>query len=135
MPAFCSKYFSLWLILAACLAAGCGGDSAPAEKATDSASGGSAAVERGATLFSAMGCTACHREDDAALGARLHGIAGTEVTLADGRTVVRDADYLARAIRQPGADKVPGLAIPMPAYPNLSDDDIAALVAYVQSLR
>lgn len=132
MPDLHPRLFPLLLILWACLAAGCTGDtdSSGAESVA-----GSAEVERGARLFRTMGCTACHREDDAAPGARLHGVAGTEVTLADGRTVVRDAEYLARAIRQPSADTVPGLAIPMPAYPNLTDDDVTALVAYVQSLR
>lgn len=118
------------LLLAAVLATiGCGERGKAAEAADPGAR-----VARGQTLFTGLGCAVCHRPDDESPGARLHGVTGTTVTLDDGRTVERDDAYLARAIRRPAAERVRGSTQEMPAYDDLSDDDVGALVAYVRSL-
>ncbi len=64
--------------------------------------------------------------------------AGTEVKLADGRTIPRDREYLARAIADPDAEIVAGyskgvMAGAMPGKP-LAKAEIEALVIYMASL-
>jgi cytochrome c oxidase subunit 2 len=55
------------------------------------------------------------------------------VKLDDGSMVVADSSYLAESIRSPSAKKVAGYSIAMPAVP-LSDDEVTALIAYIDSL-
>ena len=93
-----------------------------------------ARLERGRTLYTALRCAQCHSPDDTE-GASLVGIYRLPVTLADGRTVVRDDAYLARAIRDPRVEIVAGFAARMPPYPSLPDDDVDSLVAYIKELQ
>ena len=67
-----------------------------------------------------------------ALGRR-SGLAGAEVPLADGTTVVADTAYLIRSIVDPGAELVADYNLRMPAN-NLSDAEIADIVAYIETL-
>jgi len=60
-------------------------------------------------------------------------VAGSTVKLDDGSTVVADSAYLVESIRSPAAKKAAGYSIAMPAVA-LSDDEIAALVAHIESL-
>ena len=60
-------------------------------------------------------------------------LSGKMQTLADGSTVLADETYLRRAIREPQAQVVKGFPPVMPPA-ILSDEEVAALVAYLQSL-
>jgi cytochrome c oxidase subunit 2 len=55
----------------------------------------------------------------------------------DGQTVKVTADsaYLVRAIREPGAEVTEGYPAAMPPYPGLSDDDIKAIEAWLETLK
>ncbi len=75
----------------------------------------------------------CHRESGGGIGPDWDGLAGSTVTLEDGSTVVADEAYLTLAITDPDAQIVDGYDIRMPAN-DLGDDDVAAIVAYIQSL-
>jgi cytochrome c oxidase subunit 2 len=114
------------VVLAATMAlAACGDDG-------DSAGSGSAAD--GATLFRGASCSDCHSTaGEVKTGPPLDGIYGTEVQLSDGSTVTVDDDYLATSIRDPGSQVVEGFSAPMPDI-DLSDDQVASLVAYIRSL-
>lgn len=96
-------------------------------------------VARGRRLAQQRGCVACHASDASkGDGPGWGGLAGTTATLADGRSVRRDALYLARAISQPDADLVAGypaglMAAAMPGK-LLKPDEIDALVRYIESL-
>jgi cytochrome c oxidase subunit 2 len=46
-----------------------------------------------------------------------------------------DTDYLIRALREPGIEIAEGYPAIMPPFPGLSDDDIKALQAWLESLR
>lgn len=101
----------------------------------DTESPGGAPADRGAQLAQDHGCTSCHGTDgDGGVGPSWRGLAGSEIELTDGRTVVADTEYLRRAITDPGAEVRAGYAVPMPEVP-LDDDEVDDLVAYVESFR
>ena len=92
------------------------------------------AEPKGNRSRAAEGCAGCHGQDfGGAAGPGWTGLAGSEVELADGTTVVADDDYLTRAITDPGAEVAAGFSIEMPAN-NLTDDEVAAIVAYINTL-
>lgn len=91
-------------------------------------------IAAGQELYTASGCSGCHSLDGSpGVGPTLKGIAGSQVTLAGGQEVTADAAYLTEAIREPDARVVEGY--PAGAMPDLglSDEDIAALVAFLRS--
>ena len=81
-----------------------------------------AAVREGATLFDSLGCAGCHRVDGSAGG----------FDLSNEGALGRSWEWLATQIREP-AGHLPGSV--MPAHPQLAEPQLAALVAYLQSLR
>ena len=97
--------------------------------------GGDTPSARGAELARTNGCTSCHGQSgEGRLGPPWRGLAGSEVRLADGRTVVADSAYIRRAITDPQAEQRPGYTVPMPRIP-LAEQDVDDLVAYVESFR
>lgn len=94
-------------------------------------------VELGAQLYQAKGCIACHTVDGTSrVGPTFLHDYGTQVALADGRTVAMDDSYIRESIVHPQAAARPGYPPSMPTYGSmLSDKDIAALTAYLRSLR
>jgi cytochrome c oxidase subunit 2 len=110
--------------------ASCGGD----DDATAEPAELSADAEAGRTLARDSGCAGCHGNDFAGgLGPTWVGLAGSEVELEDGTTVTADDAYLTRAIADPGAERVAGFALEMPAN-DLSEEEIAQIVAYIRAL-
>ena len=107
-----------------------GGD---AGATADAPSAGSAAAD-GEQLLRSSGCAGCHGADfRGGAGPSLVGLAGSQVTLADGSTLVADTAYLARAIANPSADLVADYNLKMPAN-SLSEAEIADIVAYIETL-
>jgi len=49
--------------------------------------------------------------------------------------VQADTAYLIRAIREPNAEVVEGYPPAMPPYPGLSDDEIKAVQAWLETLK
>lgn len=96
-------------------------------------------VSRGATLAGQNGCLGCHSTDGSRrVGPSYKGLWGSERTVVrDGQEVKvpADTDYLIRALREPGADVVQGYPAVMPPFPGLSDEDIKALQAWLETLR
>jgi len=114
----------LALILAATVVAGasCSGDTTATP------------AERGKAIAMRAGCTSCHGATSIrALGPTWNGLAGSMVKLEDGSTIVANDAYLTESIRSPSAKKVAGYTIAMPAV-QLSNEDVIALVAYIDSL-
>lgn len=114
--------------------AACGADgdtSSPSAAGDDSAESADA---RGEQIARSRGCAGCHGQDfDGGAGPSWIGLAGSDVALADGSTIVADQDYLVRAIAEPGADLLEGYSLQMPAN-NLSDAEIDDVVAFISSL-
>ena len=116
--------------LAALLTA-CGGDSGSAVEPPVSLT---AQGQAGFDAYRNGGCAACHgTAGEGGVGPRLAGLYGTNETLSDGSTVRVDDAYLTLSITDPNAQKVAGYNVPMPQN-NLSDTDIAAVVAFIREL-
>ena len=91
---------------------------------------------QGAKLFSQLGCGACHGPDVPAANApSLHGLYGSQVTLADGRTLTADESFLREAIVLPDQHVPAGYQAVMPSYAKAVDEPgLVELVAYLKTL-
>ncbi len=92
----------------------------------------------GQKLAQESGCLACHSVDGSDLiGPTWVGIFGSEEELTNGDTVVVDEAYIIESIREPGALIVEGFENVMPATigANLTDEDIQAIIAFIESLE
>ncbi|MCS6906896.1 MAG: cytochrome c oxidase subunit II [Anaerolineales bacterium] len=95
-------------------------------------------VERGRKWANQYGCLSCHSLDGSKLvGPTWLGLFGSEVKLADGRTVIADESYIIESIRNPGAAIVEGYPNIMPASlgQDLSDERIQDIIAFIKTLR
>ncbi len=87
----------------------------------------------GAELFVKHACNTCHRPDTTARGPSLDDLFGKAVTLADGRQVTADDNYLRESIVNPAAKVVAGYDPVMPTFKGqLSEENIMALVRYIK---
>lgn len=93
--------------------------------------------ERGKALFESSGCLGCHSTDGTPkVGPTLKGVFGRTVQLASGKTVQADEEYLRESIVEPNEDLVKGFQPIMPSYQaSLQGDDLAAVVAYLKTLK
>lgn len=115
-------------VLFGALGIACGSDGAGPELTDLGEEGRSIALQNGS------GCAACHGADGAGrVGPAFVGLFGSTVPLEDGSTVVADREYLARSIRDPGAEIVDGYNVQMPPN-NLTDDEIDAVVQWIVEL-
>ncbi|MEO1060949.1 MAG: c-type cytochrome [Actinomycetota bacterium] len=115
-------------VLALSALSACSGDDSSAGPAL------SPLAAEGRSIVESAGCVSCHGQDgDGGVGPGWGGLAGSEVELDDGTTVVADAAYLTRAIAAPDEERVAGYTVAMPAN-NLTAEEIEAVVAYLQEL-
>ena len=88
---------------------------------------------RGKTLAQSKGCVACHSVDGSpGVGPTWKGLFGKTETMADGSTALVDDAYLKDFIRNPQSRVVKGFSPMMPLIA-LSDDELAALMAYIRA--
>lgn len=98
------------------------------------AAAGSPLAEKGRQLADAKGCVACHTIDGSPrVGPTWKGLYGKNETMADGSTEKVDEAYLRSFILEPQAKRVKGFPPVMPKLP-LTDEEVSALVAYIQTL-
>lgn len=91
-------------------------------------------VARGESLVGQ--CLACHSVDGSTLvGPTWQGLFGKTETMEGGETVVVDEAYITESIRDPGAKIVQGYPPAMPPFPDLTDQDIQDIIAYIKSLQ
>jgi cytochrome c oxidase subunit 2 len=92
-------------------------------------------VAKGETLFTGLGCAACHTPGSPVRSPNLAGVFGRETKLGDGREVVVDERFVRDAILDPNANALAGYQAVMPSYRGRADDeDVLALTAYIRSL-
>lgn len=96
-------------------------------------------ARKGAELAASLGCTACHNVtgQEGGLGPTWKGLFGAIVELTDGTTTVADEAYLRRAILEPNAQVVAGYpsnVMPQTYKDQLTEEQLKALVAYIESL-
>ncbi|GAB4198016.1 MAG: cytochrome c oxidase subunit II [Sandaracinaceae bacterium] len=95
-----------------------------------------APAESGQLLFASKGCTACHQVQAGGpqlAGPTLAGLWGDAQPLADGSSVTVDEAYVRSSILEPRAQIAAGFSPVMPQI-QVSDAELNALVAYIQSL-
>lgn len=106
---------------------------------TASAAAAATPAARGAELARQLGCLGCHSVDGSRrVGPSFKGVAGqsrTIVRAGQQETVTADAAYLTRAIREPAAELVDGFPPVMPPYGQVSDADLRALLAWLETLK
>jgi cytochrome c oxidase subunit 2 len=89
-------------------------------------------IEQGQKLSESYACTACHSIDGSTgIGPTWQGLFGKTETLADGSSIVVDADYLKESIVNPNAKIVEGYQPMMPPS-DLTDAELDALVTYIR---
>lgn len=97
-----------------------------------------AQATKGKQIALDKGCVSCHSPTGAkSEGPTWQGLYGSTVTLADGTTVKADDAYIKRSIQDPKAQIVQGFQsgpMGMPTVP-LTDDEIAAVTAYIKALQ
>ena len=109
-------------LLAAC------GASGPAADLSD-------AAQQGRRVAASRGCSVCHGDNgEGRVGPAWVGLIGSVVELEDGSAVTADTAYLRRSITDPQADIVAGVTVAMPTS-DLSEDEVTALIAYIEELR
>jgi len=105
----------------------------------EGAAGGAAAMLDGRKLATDMGCLGCHSLDGSSgVGPTFKGIMGRQVIVVTGgkeRTITVDEAYLRRAIVDPKADVVKGFQPIMPAYTDLSPEELEALEEFIEGVR
>jgi len=93
----------------------------------------------GEALAKQNGCLGCHSTDGSRrVGPSFKGLFGSQRSVlkeGEERTVTADAGYLAHAIKEPGEEVVKSYPAVMPPYPALSDADLGALIAWLESLK
>lgn len=88
---------------------------------------------RGQQVAQSKGCVACHSTDGSrGAGPTWKGLWGKTESYTDGSTVRVDETVIAHEIREPQARVVQGYPPIMPRM-DLSDEDVAALTAYIKS--
>ncbi len=89
----------------------------------------------GQQLFQQLGCATCHKSETQGRGPVLTDLFGKTVQLDDGRTAVADENYIRESILNPATKIVAGFKPIMPTYQGqVSEENLAALVAYIKSL-
>ena len=92
-------------------------------------------ARQGQDLYRSLGCVGCHSVDGSAnAGPSWKGLYGKTETFTDATTATVDHDYLIEAITNPAASVVQGFTNFMPPYPQLTSEQLEALVAYIRTL-
>jgi cytochrome c oxidase subunit 2 len=90
---------------------------------------------QGEDLFRRYGCSGCHESGGTVRAPRLEGVFGSPVPLSDGSVVVADERYVRDSILNPKAQVAAGYQPVMPTFAGqVSEDDLAKLVAYIESI-
>ncbi|MCU0981171.1 MAG: cytochrome c oxidase subunit II [Pirellulaceae bacterium] len=97
-------------------------------------------VEGGALLVQRRGCAQCHSVDGSAkVGPSFKGTFGTQQPVepvAAGENITVDENYIRESIMEPMAKIRAGYKPVMPTYKGqLKDEEIAAIIAYIKSLK
>lgn len=93
--------------------------------------------ELGARMYKQFGCGACHSLDGTPnTGPTFKGLWGKTETLASGKQVLVDENYVRDSILEPMKDIVQGYPPQMPSFKGqLSDKKIDGLIAYLKTIK
>jgi cytochrome c oxidase subunit 2 len=86
----------------------------------------------GERLFTSLGCLTCHSSQAPTMA----GLFGSQVRLADGRTVVADESYLRESILESQEKIVEGYRSIMPSFRGqVTEEQLIDLISYIKSLK
>ncbi|MCT9811930.1 cytochrome c oxidase subunit II [Acidovorax sp. Be4] len=126
--------FQAWLKAQPTFAMTLVGPASTASTSAGSVGSDATKVSQGQALYQSKGCVACHTVDGSPrLGPTWKGLYGKQETMQDGSTALVDEAYLRSFILDPQARSVKGFQPIMPKI-ELSDEELAALLTYIQSL-
>jgi cytochrome c oxidase subunit 2 len=101
--------------------------------------GAASAKSGGKNLAQEKGCLGCHSLDGShGVGPTFKGLYGARITVLRANkkvAVTADEAYLRECIRQPNTLLLDGFQPIMPTFPELSDDDVAALVEFIKEAK
>ncbi len=93
----------------------------------------------GKKIATEKGCLGCHSLDGSrGVGPTFKGLFASQVTVVkEGKTVTVTADeaFLKESIRQPAATIVEGFPPIMPGNPDMTDEQISALIGFIKSVK
>ena len=95
-------------------------------------------AQAGEQLFTGpnYGCVTCHKSDRTGVAPSLVGVYGSQIQLADGRTVLADDNYVRESIMVPTAKVVKGYQPIMPPFQGLvSEEQVIQIIAYLKTLK
>jgi cytochrome c oxidase subunit 2 len=93
-------------------------------------------AQNGEKLFQQLACNTCHRADSGARGPNLAALFASTVTLADGRKVKVDENYVRESILNPQAKVVQGFQPIMPTFQGqISEEGLLQLVEYIKAMQ
>lgn len=126
--------FQAWLKAQPTFAMTLAGPAPTASASAGPAGSDATKVSQGQALYQSKGCVACHTVDGSPrVGPTWKGLYGKQETMQDGSTALVDEAYLRSFILDPQARSVKGFQPIMPKIA-LSDEELAALLTYIQSL-
>jgi cytochrome c oxidase subunit 2 len=109
-----------------------------ARLSSEAAAGGSLA-DKGRDLYASKACIGCHTLDGSrGVGPSFKALFGREEAMDDGQKVKIDETYIRESILDPQKKIVASFPkpSPMPTFAGqLSDDDIAALIEFIKSVK
>lgn len=93
-------------------------------------------IDAGMKFYNELGCKSCHSVDGSkGTGPSFKDIYGATATLADGKQVLRDDEYIRESVTRPNAKVVSGYNPVMPSFEkDLKNEDIMAISAYLKSI-
>jgi cytochrome c oxidase subunit 2 len=104
--------------------------------ATGGGAGGLTGAALGESLYTKQACNTCHSVDGSpGVGPSWLGTWGEQRPFTDGTSAVMDEAYVMESIYEPMAVVVEGYPGVMPAYPGLTEDQVAGLVAYMKQIN
>jgi cytochrome c oxidase subunit 2 len=111
-----------------------GAAASPTSASTEPAAIPEGNVERGKAA--AAVCLGCHSVDgNTSVGPTWKGLYGKTEELESGETVTVDAAYIHESIVDPNAKIVKGYPPAMPPFAYLTEEQIADIIAYIESLK
>jgi len=90
----------------------------------------------GQSVAEQKGCLGCHTIDGGtAVGPSWLGLIGSTREFQDGTSVIADADYIRQSVKDPKAKIVKDFLDLMLTDLEVSDRDIDAIIAYIETLK
>ncbi len=90
--------------------------------------------QRGAKIFSSIGCDKCHTAEDTIHGPTLNGLYGSKRIFTDGSSAMANDEYIRESILKPHSRLTKGYGETMPEYANdLTEEQVLLLNTFIRT--